>query len=327
MRYWVAQELTGNRPVLAIIAEWQASAIACERMDARVRPQVGKQVVGVIGGRGAFGQWCVQLFEAHGHPVQISDINTPLSNAELIRSSAIVVVAVPIGATAAVLREVSEHVGASALVVDLTSVKTPFVDLLSRIPTEVLSLHPMFSPRLRDPRGQVCVACGPIGVTGGSKYVEELLVDVGLDIVRMTYDEHDRTMAVVQGLTHLQSLAAAHCLAALGFDPGASLAVASPVYQIRMAMIGRVVAQDPRLYAEIEMFNPYVKAVLKQLESSQKRLTTLIEQCDVAQFADEISAVRTAFGPFCDLALKESDAMIEGVRQRQSRAVVDDSSS
>lgn len=298
----------------------QGCALASEGMDGLTALQTHKGMVGVIGGQGAFGRWCVRLFEQQGHPVQISDLHSPLSNVDLIRSSSVVVVAVPIGATAAVLAEVAEHIRPNSLLVELTSVKTPFVDALSGIPAPVLSLHPMFSPRVRDHRGEVCIVCKSQEPGGLGEYVERVLSAEGLELVRMGPDEHDRAMAVVQGLTHLQSLAAGHCLAALGFDPEASLAVASPVYRIRMAMIGRVVAQDPRLYAEIEMFNPHVKAVLQQLEHSTNLLARLIERSDLAGFVAEVSGVKDAFGRFCEIALKESDAMIEAVRQQKSQS-------
>jgi prephenate dehydrogenase len=271
--------------------------------------------VGVIGGKGAFGQWCVRLFERYGHPVLVSDMNTELSNTDLVRASSIVVVAVPIGVTQAVLQQVAGVVTSEQVVIDLTSVKSPFVATLRAIPSEVLSLHPMFSPTLSSHVGQSCAVCR-VRAGGLSAYVEELLEREGLRLVDMEPEEHDRMMAVVQGLTHFQAIAAAHCMRSLGFSPEATLPIASPVYRLRLDMIGRIIAQDPRLYAEIQMYNPYVREVLDELERSSALLSALVREQDVPAFVGEFQAIREAFGSFTDRALEESDRVIRALVEK-----------
>jgi prephenate dehydrogenase len=274
-----------------------------------------QKIVGVIGGRGAFGQWCVRLFERHGHSVLVSDKDTELSNADLVRASAIVVVAVPIGVTQAVLEEVARIVTADQVVIDLTSVKSPFVATLRALLSEVLSLHPMFSPIVSSHVGQSCVACR-IRVGELSTYVEKLLRSEGLNLVEMSADVHDRMMAVIQGLTHFQAIAAAHCMLSLGFSPEESLPIASPVYRLRLDMIGRIIAQDPRLYAEIQMYNPYVGDVLAELEKSSTLLGTLVKERDIPGFVAEFEAIREAFGTFTKTALEESDRVIRALAEK-----------
>ncbi len=285
--------------------------------------------MGVIGGRGGFGRWCQELFAQRGHPVQIADRDTPLSNREVAASSDIVIVAVPIGCTAEVLAEVAAAVDERAVVVELTSVKTPFLATMRQIPATVLSLHPLFSPRQgysqsqSDPRGQTCIVCEdemptPARSAAGlerARYVQEVFAACGITLVPMTPDRHDRLMAVVQGLTHLQSMVAAHCLAGLGFDIQESLEVASPVYRVRLAFIGRVVAQNPRLFAEIQVYNPYVREVLEQHQRSARLLAELVERGDVDSIVAEMSVAKAAFGAYCEQALAESEVVIEAVRQ------------
>lgn len=282
---------------------------------------VQQGTVGIIGGRGAFGQWCARLFERHGFPVQIADgdpqqppaVSQTEVNQALAQRSQIVVVAVPIGETEKVLTEVAAVVSASSLVVELTSVKTPFEAVIAHMPAPVLSLHPMFSPVVRSARGQRCVVCsqGRVGPLG--EQLLNLLRAEGITLVQMSPDRHDRIMALVQGLTHVQAMTAAHCLAALGVDLNETQSVASPVYRIRLAMVGRVVAQNPRVYAEIQRYNPYVKPVIEQLVRSTQHLTSLLEQPDLSAFMGEMAEVRAAFGPYCAQALEESEALIGAV--------------
>lgn len=274
-----------------------------------------QKIVGVIGGRGAFGQWCVRLFERHGHSVLVSDRDTELSNIDLVRASTIVVIAVPIGVTQAVLEEVAGAVTTAQVVIDLTSVKSLFVTTLRALPSEVLSLHPMFSPIVSSHVGQSCIV---YRVRRGelSRYVEQLLAEEGLNLVEVEAELHDRMMAVIQGLTHFQAIAAAHCMRSLGFSPEESLPSASPIYRLRLDMIGRIIAQDPRLYAEIQMYNPYVGDVLAELERSSTLLGTLVKERDIPGFVSEFEAIRRSFGTFTETALEESDRVIRALADK-----------
>ncbi len=268
-----------------------------------------KLTVGIIGGKGQLGRWCEDLFRTRGDHVLVADRDTELSNLELVAQASIVVVTVPIGVTGAVLREIGGALGAEQLVVDLTSVKTPFVPLMEASKAEVLSLHPMFAPSLSSKGGQSCIVC-EVRPRALTQVFLEVLRDEGIRLVCMTPEAHDRMMAVVQGLTHFQAIAAAHCMAELDFHPGASLESSSPVYRLRLAMIGRILAQNPRLYAEIQIFNPFVRKVLEQLQRSHDRLMGYIVAEDVEGFTAEFSRVRDTLGSFSTDSLQELSRVV-----------------
>ena len=268
-----------------------------------------KPTVGIIGGKGQLGEWCGDLFRAKGYQVLVADQATELTNLELVAQASIVVVTVPIGVTGAVLREISGALRAEQLVVDLTSVKTPFVSLMEESEAEVLSLHPMFAPSLSSQGGQSCIVCEVRPRELTSLFLD-LLREEGIRLVSMTPEAHDRMMAVVQGLTHFQAIAAAHCMSELNFDTGVSLESSSPVYRLRLAMIGRILAQNPRLYAEIQIFNPFVRKVLEQLQRSHDRLMECIIAQDVEGFTAEFSRVRDALGAFSSESLQELSRVV-----------------
>jgi prephenate dehydrogenase len=123
-------------------------------------------------------------------------------------------------------------------------------------------------------------------------------------------------MAVVQGLTHFQAIAAAHAMATLEFIPEDTLESASPVYRLRLAMVGRILAQNPRLYAEIQVYNPYVREVLVALEESSRLLQGFVERRDVDGFVAEFERARDALGTFRERALEESNALIQALAKR-----------
>jgi prephenate dehydrogenase len=265
--------------------------------------------VGIIGGKGQLGRWCAEVFQKRGYPLLIADRETELTNLGLVAQSSIVVVSVPIGVTGTVLREIKESLRPDQLVVDLTSVKTPFVPLMEGSRAEVLSIHPMFAPSLSSKSGQTCISCDVRGGKIADTFLA-VLRDEGLRLVSMSPEAHDKMMAVVQGLTHFQAIAAAHCMEALDFDPGASLESASPVYRLRLAMIGRILAQNPRLYAEIQIFNPFVPKVLEQLQRSHERLMGFVSAKDVDGFVMEFERVREKLGAFTSDSLQELSRVV-----------------
>jgi prephenate dehydrogenase len=253
--------------------------------------------VGIIGGTGQLGSWCAEVFRKQGCPIFIADRGTELNNREVVARSDIVVVSVPIGVTGVVLEEVTPSLRPEQLIVDLTSVKTPFVPLMESSKAEVLSVHPMFAPSISSQSAQTCIVC-PVRERRLAGFFTSVLEREGLRLVTMAPDAHDRMMAVVQGLTHFQAIAAAHCMAAMNFQPAESLESASPVYRLRLAMIGRILAQSPRLYAEIQIFNPYVAEVLERLQLSHERLMAFVTAKDVDGFVAEFERVRDALGTF-----------------------------
>jgi prephenate dehydrogenase len=265
--------------------------------------------LGIIGGLGQLGSWCASVFTPYCAGVLIADRGTALTTKSLVEQADIVVVSVPIGSTEEVLVEIQDSLRENQLVVDLTSVKTPFVRIMQASRAEVLSVHPMFAPTLSASSDQTCIVCR---VRDGTltHFFEGVLSEVGLKRVEMTPEAHDRMMAVVQGLTHFQAIAAAHCMATIGFNPQESWQVASPVYRLRLAMIGRILAQNPRLYAEIQIFNPYVRDVLQTLSDTHQTLARLVEAKDVEGFVREFERVRDALGSFSQQAVEETSRLL-----------------
>lgn len=265
--------------------------------------------LGIIGGHGQFGSWLRAVCQSQGLPILVSDLGTEISNREVARRADVIFVTVPIGVTKEVLEEIESELCQEKLVADLTSVKAPIIPVLSRLQSEVLSLHPMFAPSMPSVVGQTCVTC-KIRTGRYADFVEALLIGAGLKLVAMEAEEHDRAMAVIQGLTHFQALTAAHCMMRMGFDPTTTVSVSSPVYRLRLAMIGRILGQDPRLYAEIQVYNPYIPAVLEHLGDSAELFAEAVRNQDVESLVVEIQKVREAFVGFTEQAMRDSTAII-----------------
>ena len=93
-------------------------------------------------------------------------------------------------------------------------------------------------------------------------------------------------MAVVQGLTHFVTICMADTMRRMGTDIRATEAYMSPVYQIELGLVGRLLSQDPGLYADILEQNPYVPEVIAACRSAAGDLAAIVKSGDPDAFAE-----------------------------------------
>ncbi len=270
--------------------------------------------IGIIGGKGRMGNWFKTYFSSFdSFDVMISDIGTKLTNAELVKVSDVVIFSVPIGSVVQIIEEVLPHTRKGQILMDLTSVKIPASNAMLRSECEVLGLHPVFSHHAESLKGQVMVMCKE----RPGKYTdifEKMFRESGAKVKIATKEEHDRMMAMIQGLTHFSSIILADCIRKLGLDVKETLEYTSPIYRIRMDMIGRIIAQDPRLYAEIEILNPETENHLKEFISSANQLFSRVKEKDIGGFIRFYEEASSYFGDFRKTALSESNYLISKMR-------------
>ena len=78
----------------------------------------------------------------------------------------------------------------------------------------------------------------------------------GAKVVTCSAEEHDRSMGIIQALRHFTTFAYGVFLSKLNPDLSVILQLSSPIYRLELEMVGRLFAQDPRLYADIILANP-----------------------------------------------------------------------
>ncbi len=118
-------------------------------------------------------------------------------------------------------------------------------------------------------------------------------------------------MAVVQGLTHFVTLCMADSVRRLGIDIETTRAFTSPVYHIELSLVGRLLSQDPSLYADILQQNPFVPEVLSICTSSAENLRRIVDSEDPELFREFFLQNTRHLGTYCDEAMKMTDALIE----------------
>ncbi|MDD1678369.1 MAG: prephenate dehydrogenase/arogenate dehydrogenase family protein [Methanomicrobiales archaeon] len=267
--------------------------------------------VGIVGGTGKMGAFFKKVWEAEGHQVQVSGRNTACTSVDLARSSDMVVVSVPIRRTVEVIDNIAPILTEGQIFCDLTSLKMKPVEAMLRSSAEVIGLHPMFGPTVASLRGQTVIACPERCSPDTEQAVLGTFINQGARVIRATPEGHDRMMAVIQGLTHFSTLCLAESMRRTGIDIVTALRCTSPVYRIEMGVIGRLLGQDPDLYADILTLNPFIPPVIEELRQALQNLEEVVRRGDQESFRSFFLRNAEAFACDRERATRETDAIIE----------------
>ena len=270
-------------------------------------------LAGIIGGTGQMGRFFAEVFRAAGWDVIVSGTRTSLTNRDVATEADLVMVSVPIRATVGVIREIAPLLSEEQVFCDLTSLKVEPVRAMLSSRAEVIGLHPMFGPGAASLQGQTIVAtparCSPETLEG----LLSVFRDQGAAITLSTPEDHDRMMAVIQGLTHFGTLAKAEAIRRTGADIGETLAFTSPIYRIEMGLVGRLLAQDASLYGDMLRLNPAVPEVLAAFEEAVRALREIVVSGDDEQFRAFFAGNAGYYASYLTTATEETDDLINHV--------------
>jgi prephenate dehydrogenase len=222
--------------------------------------------IGIVGGTGGIGKWFAAFFAEEGYPVHVTGRSTGMPLPELADRCRVVIVSVPIAATAETIRRVGPHLSEESLLMDFTSLKEePVREMLRATAAEVVGCHPLFGPDCPSLAGQNVILCPGRGERWLNR-MEGLFTKGGARVTVTTPAEHDRMMALVQGLTHLDTVLMGLTLRDSGVEPSELVAFSTPVFRTKQALIEKVFGPRPGLYAALLAENPNMPALLEIFE-------------------------------------------------------------
>jgi prephenate dehydrogenase len=279
----------------------------------------------IIGGTGEMGQWFTPFFKNHGYEVVVWGSSGKVEVAErmgvefasdldaAISTSDIVIVTVPINITERVISETAPKMKSGSLLMDFTSLKVGPTEAMKKYApedVEILGTHPMFGPSIPSLHGQIFILT-PINGRCDKWFpvMRSLFEDNGAHIEVITPAEHDRFVSVVQGLTHFAYITIGTTFDALDFSVNESRRFMSPVYDIMLDFVGRILGQNPYLYAYIQMENPEVLKVHDAFMNQCSEMSSIVRKKDVEAFTNKMKDAAVHFGDTAS-ALRRSDKLI-----------------
>jgi prephenate dehydrogenase len=267
--------------------------------------------VGIIGGLGEMGRLFAKFFSARGFPVDIADLDTPLTPERAVRESDIIVFAVPLHKTVEIIGSLVPYTRPGQLLMDLTSLKAAPVKEMLRSPSCVVGLHPMFGGRVSSFSGQTLAAC-PVRIGAGQwQWLRGLFVSEGIRVKECSPDEHDRMMSIIQVLFHLTTMLIGRTLRKLDINIEETMNYTSPSYRIEMNLVGRIFAQNPALYGAITQMNPNTGEILSALKDGLEVYEELYRSADLKGFMEDFERTARHLGDFCSDAYRESSEILD----------------
>jgi chorismate mutase/prephenate dehydrogenase len=251
----------------------------------------------VIGGAGKMGRWFAEFLHSQGYEVEIADpsavtlAGTPIAGVPRIDWRAsdlahdLLVVATPLGATDAVLRELAMR-RPRGIVFDLGSLKSPLRGGLMALRSHgvrVTSLHPMFGPDTELLSGRHVIFVD-LGVPEALARARELFAPTMVEQVVMSLDDHDRLIAYVLGLSHALNIAFYNALADSGEAAPRLAKLSSTTFDAQLDVASKVAQESPDLYFEIQSLNDYGAESLEALAKAVEHLRAAVLAQDRGAF-------------------------------------------
>ena len=257
--------------------------------------------IGIIGGSDGLGKTLIYYFRDefdvtitgrdHQKGRKVADemnVEYVESNQKLASMSDMLIVSVPINHTPSVIREVAPFMKKGSVMVDVTSIKEePLKAMEEYLPpnVEYIPTHPIFGPRTTELDNQI-IALTPTKKGKWYPKVYDYLASKNMRIIETTAEHHDYMMSIVQVLTHFSFISTASAMEKLKVDINETEDYESPIYNLMIDMIARIVSQNPYLTYYIQSMNNNGPKIRKAFSDSVAELREAIDNGDDAKFVE-----------------------------------------
>ena len=257
--------------------------------------------IGIIGGSDGLGKTLVYYFRDefdvtitardHQKGRKVADelnVNYIESNTQLAETSDMLIISVPINNTPSVIREVAPFMKKGSVMIDVTSIKEePLKAMEEYLPpnVEYIPTHPIFGPRTTEVDNQI-IALTPTKKGKWYPKVYNYLAGKNMRIIETTAKHHDYMMSIVQVLTHFSFISTASAMEKLKVDINETEDYESPIYNLMIDMIARIVSQNPYLTYYIQTMNNNGPKIRKAFSDAVDELREAIDDNDDEKFIE-----------------------------------------
>lgn len=277
----------------------------------QVKKDLGSVVI--VGGKGQLGGLFQQMLSLSGYQVKVLDKDDWQQAETLFADAGLVLVTVPIAITCDLIRAKLTQLPQDCILADLTSIKTePMNAMLAAHKGPVVGFHPMFGPDVGSLAKQVVVVCHGREADKYQWLLEQITI-WGARIVEAEPERHDNAMQLVQAMRHFSTFVYGLNLCKEEADIETLLQFSSPIYRLELAMVGRLFAQSPELYADIIFAQQDSQHAIGDYLDNYREALELLKRGDREAFINQFQTVAKWFGDFAPQFQRESRMMLQSV--------------
>lgn len=166
------------------------------------------KTVGIVG-FGSFGKFLADKLSSHARVIVYShrgaETTWTVGLEQLAREADYIIPAIPLDVYEQFFAELSPLLRPETVIVDVCSVKVRPVEILQKVIPghKIVATHPMFGPESasRSLEGHTMVMCEEVSDADEYADIKTFAESLGLKVVEISAEEHDKSIATVQGLT------------------------------------------------------------------------------------------------------------------------------
>ncbi|MDQ3852350.1 MAG: prephenate dehydrogenase [Thermoproteota archaeon] len=260
--------------------------------------------VAIVGAAGKMGTWFAGYFAQRGLNISAYDINQKKilktsskvkvqeSLLECVHDADLVLVCVPVRKTPQVVKECTKNMKDGAIIAEISSVKNKTYGALKKIPSNLrpLCIHPMFGPgaskKVETRMLLIPVRNEKIEVT----ILKEIFENANV-IVLPNAKQHDKSIAVVLGLTYFANMVFAKVMSS-GNNFSVLKQVSGTTFSLQSLIAESILTEEPDLVIALISENAYVKRYINQFLKETAALAKLTIEKDNKALKDELEKVK-----------------------------------
>lgn len=235
-----------------------------------------------MGAAGKMGSWFTRYFARRARDVCVYDVQrlTPGNRVRVsdnlqdcVKGADLVLVCVPVQSTAEMIKKCAKTMKAGAAIAEISSVKSKTFPALKKTRQDLrpLCIHPMFGPGASEDKTKMLLV--PVRDEQAETRLA-LEIFSGADLkVMPDARSHDRTIAVVLGLTYFVNIAFGRVLS--GQDISVLKQVGGTTFAVQSMLAESIMTDEPELMAALLKDNPYVSKYVRQFINDASEISKL----------------------------------------------------
>ena len=259
--------------------------------------------VAIVGAAGKMGTWFASYFAQCGMAVSAYDVNQKKmlkasskvkveeNLLECVQDADLVFVCVPVQETPQAIKESTRNMKDGAIIAEISSVKNKTFAALKKVPNSIqpLCIHPMFGPgaskKIEARMVLVPVRNEKIEV----KIAKEIFQNANV-IVLPNAKQHDKSMAIVLGLTYFANLVFARLM--LSDNISMLKQVSGTTFRLQSLIAESILTEEPDLVIALIAENVYAKKYIGQYLEKAAALARLVMAKDSTDLRSELQKLK-----------------------------------